>query len=205
MLPNPVGLTPEAWDNRYQTKTDRWDLGCPAPPFIHLLESPHAPKPGRVAVLGCGSGHDAMLFAAAGFDVVGFDFAPIAIDRAIDAARNRDLKNIQFLQRNIFELEPKFNNSFDYVLEHTCFCAIDPLLRSDYVQTVKQLLKPDGQLIGLFYTHNRSGGPPFGVKPQEVLAYFKTDFKAIAFEKAEYSIDKRNGEEHLGFFQVRSV
>ena len=198
-------LTPEAWDTRYQTKTDRWDLGCPAPPFMHLLDSPHAPKPGRIAVLGCGSGQDAMLFAATGFEVVGFDFAPSAIYRAIAAAQSRELQNIQFLQRNIFELEPEFNNHFDYVLEHTCFCAIDPLLRSDYVQTVKQLLKPNGTLIGLFYTHNRSGGPPFGVKPKEVLEYFKPDFKTIAFGKAEDSIDKRKGEEHLGIFQVRSV
>ena len=198
-------LTPEAWDNRYQTKTDRWDLGCPAPPFIQLLDSPHAPKAGRIAVLGCGSGQDAMLFATAGFEVVGFDFAPSAIDKATAAVRSRGLQNIQFLQRNIFEIEPEFNNHFDYVLEHTCFCAIDPLLRSDYVQTVKQLLKPGGTLIGLFYTHNRSGGPPFGVKPKEVLDYFKLDFKTIAFGKAEDSIDKRKGEEHLGIFQVRSV
>ena len=198
-------LTPKAWDNRYQTKTDCWDLGCPAPPFIHLLDSPQAPKPGRIAVLGCGSGQDAMLFAAAGFEVVGFDFATSAIDRAMAAAKDRDLNNIQFLQRNIFELETEFHNSFDYVLEHTCFCAIDPLRRSDYVQTVKQLLRPNGTLIALFYTHNRSGGPPFGVKPKEVLAYFKADFTAIAFDKAKNSIDKRKGEEHLGIFQVRSV
>ena len=198
-------LTPEAWDNRYQTKTDRWDLGCPAPPFVQLLNSPHAPKPGRIAVLGCGSGQDAMLFATAGFDVIGFDFAASAIDKATAAVRSRGLQNIQFLQRNIFEIEPEFNNHFDYVLEHTCFCAIDPLLRSDYIQTVKQLLKPDGTLIGLFYTHNRSGGPPFGVKPKDVLDYFKRDFKTIAFGKAEDSIDKRKGEEHLGIFQVRSV
>ena len=198
-------LTPEAWDNRYQTQTDRWNLGCPAPPFVQLLDESHAPKPGRIAVLGCGSGQDAMLFAMAGFDVIGFDFAPSAIDRATVTARSRELQNIQFLQRNIFELEPEFNNHFDYVLEHTCFCAIDPVLRLDYVQIVKQLLKPNGTLIGLFYTHNRSGGPPFGVKPKEVLEYFKPDFKTIAFGKAEDSIDKRKGEEHLGIFQVRSV
>ena len=104
-------LTPEAWDNRYQTQTDRWDLGCPAPPFVHLLDSPHAPKPGRIAVLGCGSGQDAMLFATEGLDVVGFDFASSAIDKATAAVRSRGLQNIQFLQRNIFYVEPDFNRS----------------------------------------------------------------------------------------------
>jgi methyl halide transferase len=193
-------LTPEAWDNRYQTKTDRWDLGCPAPPLINLLASPQAPKPGRVAVLGCGSGQDAMLFAMAEFEVVGFDFSPSAIDRATTAAQARELKNIEFLQRNIFELDPEFNNSFDYVLEHTCFCAIDPTLRSNYVQVVKQLLKPNGTLIALFYTHNRSGGPPFGVKPKEVLEYFKSDFHQVSYALAKDSIEKRKGKEHLAVF-----
>ncbi len=197
-------LTAEAWNNKYESGADPWDLGCPAPPFVHLLDSPQAPQPGRIAVLGCGAGHDAILFAAAGFEVVGFDFAEMAIDRATTAATNRKLENIQFLQRNIFELNPEFENSFDYVLEHTCFCAIDPVLRSDYIQVVKQLLRPNGMLIALFYTHNRSDGPPFGVKPKAVLELLKADFDRISFEPAKDSIDRRKGEEHLGLFQVKS-
>jgi methyl halide transferase len=196
-------LTAEAWNSKYQSGADPWDLGCPAPPFVHLFDSPRSPKPGRIAVLGCGAGHDAMFFAAAGFEVVGFDFAPMAIDRATTAAHNRELKNIQFFQRNIFELNPEFTNGFDYVLEHTCFCAIDPSLRSDYVQVVKQLLRPNGMLIALFYTHNRPDGPPFSVKPKAVLELLHADFDRISFEPAKDSIDRRKGEEHLGLFQVK--
>jgi methyl halide transferase len=35
-----------------------------------------------MAVLGCGRGYDALLFASHGFEVVGFDFAPMAIAQA---------------------------------------------------------------------------------------------------------------------------
>jgi methyl halide transferase len=196
-------LTAEAWNNKYQSGADPWDLGCPAPPFVQLLDSSQVPKPGRIAVLGCGSGQDAMLFAAAGFEVVGFDFAATAIDRATTAAHNRELNNIQFVQRNIFELAPEFDNGFDYVLEHTCFCALDPELRWDYVQVVKQLLRPNGMLIALFYTHNRPDGPPFSVKPKAVLDLLKADFDRLSFEPAKHSIDRRKGEEHLGLFQVK--
>jgi methyl halide transferase len=62
-------LTVEAWEQRYQEGQDRWDLGCPTPPFINLLASDQAPQPGKMAVLGCGSGEDAVLFSTAGFDV----------------------------------------------------------------------------------------------------------------------------------------
>jgi methyl halide transferase len=196
-------LTPAAWEQRYQNSQDRWDLGCPAPPLIGLLASAQAPKPGRIAVLGCGSGQDAMLFAEAGFKVIGFDFAPSAIERATNVAQARNL-TAQFLQRNIFELEPEFLNGFDYVLEHTCFCAIDPSLRSEYVQVVKNLLRPNGQLIALFYTHNKPDGPPFGVKPQAILAEFTPYFEISSFQLAKDSIARRQGEEHLAIFQVKS-
>lgn len=198
-----TNLTAAAWEQKYQEREDRWDLGCPAPPLIHLLDSIAAPQPGRIAVLGCGSGQDALLFAEAGFEVVGFDFAPSAIERAQSAAQSRELQ-VEFYQRDIFALEPEFQHSFDYVLEHTCFCAIDPSLRSQYVQIVKTLLRPQGQLVALFFTHRRSGGPPFGVQPQEVLDLFTPDFEVIQFQLSKHSIARRQGEEHLGVFQMRA-
>jgi methyl halide transferase len=197
-------LLPEAWEQRYQAGQDRWDLGCPAPPLINLLNSLQAPKPGRIAVLGCGSGQDAMLFSTKGFDVVAFDFAPTAIQRACATAQNRGLTT-QFYQRNIFALEAAFQQNFDYVLEHSCFCAIDPSLRSQYVQVVKDLLKSNGQLIALFYTHHTASGQPFGAKPQEILDCFEPHFDRIMFKPAQDSIDRHRGKEHLAIFQRRSA
>lgn len=196
-------LSSTVWEKRYQTGDAPWDLGFPAPPFVNLLSSPEAPETGRIAVLGCGGGHDAMLFAEAGFEVVGFDFAQTAIDRANARANDRGIAGIQFLKRDIFDLETEFASGFDYVLEHTCFCAIDPELRSRYVQLIHTILKSQGQLISIFYTHNRSGGPPFGVKPQEILDYFEPQFDRILFQPAIDSIDRRKGDEYLGIFQVR--
>jgi methyl halide transferase len=198
-----IDLTADAWEKRYQKGQDRWDLGCPAPPLINLLASAQAPKAGRIAVLGCGSGQDAMLFSTAGFDVVGFDFAPSAIERACATAKAREL-DAQFLQRNIFELKAEFLHGFDYVLEHTCFCTIDPILRSQYVQVVKDLLRPNGQLIALFYTNRWSDEPPFGIKPEAILALFTLHFDILLFKAAKDSIARRKGEEHLAIFQVRS-
>lgn len=196
-------MTPDVWEQHYREGRDRWDLGCPAPPLVNLLASSEAPKPGRLAVLGCGSGQDAMLFAAAGFDVVAYDFAAIAIARARATAQVSGL-TAQFLQRNIFELEPEFHHKFDYVLEHTCFCAIEPTLRPQYVQVVRQLLQPQGQLIALFFTHSRHNGPPFGSNPQQILDYFEPNFDCLMFKLAHDSIAQRQGEEHLAIFQVRS-
>ena len=196
-------LTAQAWEKRYQDKGDRWNLGFPAPPFVSLLASDRAPQPGKLAVIGCGKGHDAFFFAKSGFEVTGFDFAPSAIAEATATAKAKNIK-AQFIQRDIFTLSEEFAGSFDYVLEHTCFCAIDPSLRSQYVEVVKSLLRPRGKLIALLYTHNRPDGPPFGIKPQEVLDYFAADFEPVLFQQAQDSIPRRQGNEHLAIFQLKS-
>ena len=184
------------WEERYQKGSDRWDLGQAAPPFVSLLESSTAPSPGRMAVLGCGRGYDALLFASYGFDVVGFDFADAAITDAKNLSEAANSK-AKFLQRDIFELPKEFESDFDYVLEHTCFCAINPSQREDYVQIVKSILKPNGKLIGLFFTHNRPGGLPFGVTTDEIRRYFHSYFEINSLLPATNSIPSRQGEEHL--------
>lgn len=204
--PQPMAheLTADFWEGRYQEGTARWDLGQPAPPFVELLQSSSAPKPGRIAVLGSGSGHDALLFAEYGFDVIGFDFAPSAIAAATAEAKARGL-SAQFFQRNIFELSTEFVNNFDYVLEHTCFCAITPEQRSDYVSLVRAILRPEGELIGLFWAHNRAGGPPFGVSLEELRQRFEPDFKTLSLTLATNSVESRRHEEYLVRLQVRKT
>lgn len=200
-----IDFTANVWEKRYQEGETPWDLGFPAPPLINLLASIQAPKVGRTAVLGCGTGQDAILFATAGFDVVGFDIAPSAIKRAKFIAKTREL-NIQFFNRNIFELEAEFFNSFDYVLEHTFFCTLDIPVRPQYVQIVKRLLCQNGQLIALFYTNfSRVNKPPFGIKPKELLTLFTPHFDVRVLKATTDSIPQRKGKEHLGIFQVRSA
>lgn len=206
---------PDFWEARYQQGTTAWDLGEPAPAFVDFLQSSDTPVPGRTAVLGCGRGYDGLLFASYGFDVIGFDFAASAIEEAFKYQQlliNQSLilkgsgqylpTSATFLQRDIFELPQEFSEQFDYVIEHTCFCAISPKKRHDYVQLVASILKPKGQLFGLFFTHSRPGGPPFGITPGEIQEYFQGKFEILALHPITNSTPSRQGEEHWGQFQV---
>lgn len=195
----------EYWEHRYQEGKTNWDLGKASPPLVSLLNSPQlALKRGRVAVLGCGRGYDTMLFADRGFDTIGFDFAPLAINEATTLAQTAS-NSAQFLQRDIFNLASEFSSYFDYVIEHTCFCAIEPEQRLDYVQIVRQILQPQGELIGVFFTHDRAGGPPFGVTPTQIKQYFEPDFEIISLVPVINSVPERQGEEHLGRFRVKRL
>lgn len=203
------------WEERYQQGNTGWDLGEPAPPLVRFLQSSEAPPPGKTAVLGCGRGYDALLFASYGFEVVGFDFARSAIQDALNNQQlltNQSLiikgfgnylpTKAQFLERDIFRLSSEFLGQFDYVVEHTCFCAISPDQRSNYVELVESILKPDGQLFGLFFTHSRPGGPPFGITPTEIRRYFQEKFQIVSLDPVTQSTPKREREEHWGHFAV---
>lgn len=150
-----------------------------------------------MAVLGCGTGHDAIFFAQQGFKIAAIDFAPYAIaaTQAKFAEAGILNKSAVVIQKDIFDLHEWFGK-FDYVLEHTCFCAIDPPNRNRYAFTVRDLLKPSGKLIGLWWLLNRESKlPPFSVSKSEIFELFSQDFKIdLAYEPTD-SVPDRKGKE----------
>ncbi len=192
---------PTFWAEKYQTDyRPPWDLGHAAPPFVAFLAAQPELQPGKTAVVGSGLGNDALLFAQQGFDVTGFDFVEAAVAGATQATADAGL-SASFLQRDVFKLGDEFAQQFDYVVEHTCYCAIDPDRRNEYVQAVYEILKPGGHFMGLFWCHSRQGGPPFGSDAEKVRDRFATKFDILSFELAQNSIESRQGQEYLGFFQ----
>lgn len=190
----------QKWEANYARHTDGWDLGGPTPVFKHLASSGRL-KPERMIVLGAGRGHDARLFARHDFYVTAVDFASNAVQemqRLADPAAP-----VQILQHDIFTLPDTLNSSFDYVLEYTCFCAIDPKRRGEYADLVTRLLKPNGLYIDLaFPLDGRKGGPPFAVTEAEIFDLFqKRGFKLLSREKAVESISQRKHAEELFIFQ----
>jgi SAM-dependent methyltransferase len=191
---------PDFWESSYQAGRAGWDLGQPAPWFQDLLDADERPAPGRVAVLGCGKGHDALLFAERGFDVTGFDFAPSAVEAARSAAAAANL-SATFVQSDIFALPATYRDTFGYVVEHACFSAIDPERRSEYVDVVATLLRPGGTLFGLFFVHDRLGGPPFATNADELRRLFAGRFTIESLAPPPRSVERRRGAELAGRFR----
>jgi len=168
-MSNPVD-----WDRRYREGSDGWELGRPAPPVAAFLQGdPLAPRPpGLVLVPGCGRGHEARLLACLGFETVGLDISGEALRQARHL-HGDDPPRLLWLQANLLDAEALAAaglgpGSLAGVVEHTCFCAIDPALRPAYLETVTRLLAPGGWLLGLFWCHGRAGGPPYGADPGEL-------------------------------------
>jgi methyl halide transferase len=192
--PNLTSDQPEFWATRYQNQSTPWDLGQPAPSFVSLLKQ-HEERfpPGKMAVVGSGYGHDAGFFGESGFEVIGFDYVP----EAVAGANERYGRYARFVQADIFNLPGEYLGMFDYVLEHTCFCAIRPRQREGYVQAVYSLLQPGGTLIGLFWAHTEEGGPPYSTNRQELEHLFSSLFDIENMTIPPDSVADRQGEELL--------
>jgi methyl halide transferase len=160
------------WEERYRRNDTPWEKGAAHPALVAWLRA--NPISGRVMVPGCGFGHDARVLAAAGAEVVGLDIAPFAIEAAKGFPRHGE---ISFVLGDLFHPEA-LQGEFDWIFEHTCFCAIPPGRRVDYVRRVTALLKPGGHLLAIFFLDpdNDEGGPPYGCTIEELDALFSPHF-----------------------------
>lgn len=191
---------PQFWQKHYDEGAPPWDHGKPSPPIVRLAESGALPQ-GKLCVLGCGWGHDAIWFATRGWSVTAVDFA----EGAVAGARKRAAEagaRVRLLKMDLFHLPRTHRRRFDLVLEHTCFCAIRPERRAAYVDVVRSILRPGGTFFGVFYNHGEKGGPPFTVDAREVRRLFSPHFEIHLLETARGSFPNRAGKELLARFTL---
>lgn len=169
------------WDAFYTAKDTPWDKGEAAIPLADFLAAEKIA--GSVLVPGCGRGYEVRALAAQGARATGIDIAPTGIELARGFPRVADER---FLILDLFQLPEAFAGTFDWVVEHTCFCAIHPLRRDQYAEAVHAVLKPGGRLFAIFYLNPRKydgdyvdddKGPPYGVRKEQLDTYFGPFFE----------------------------
>lgn len=165
------------WENCYRIGDTHWDKGEPSPGLVDWLDAhPDEPR-GSVAVPGCGFGHDVRAWARAGFTATGFDIAPSAIAGGNERSRSSDLP-VRFKLGDFLADTP--DETFDWVFEHTFFCALPPARRDDHVQSVIRHLRPDGQFLAVHYFLPKDeDGPPFGTDRDEIIDRFSPHFDLV--------------------------
>lgn len=159
-----------SWDARYVADDIPWDKQAACPGLVDFLAA-HPPH-GRWLVPGCGLGHDVAALQAAGADALGIDLSEAAASRARALGR-------EVVVADLFALPEDWAGTFDGVWEHTCFCAIHPEQRDQYVAAVRRALKADGQFLGIFFEVEEDipKGPPFKTTFATLRAHFERAFE----------------------------
>jgi SAM-dependent methyltransferase len=181
------------WEGRYQCGDMPWEKGEASPGLVDWLAAhPELPR-GSVCVPGCGFGHDVRAWAKAGFEAWGFDLAPSAVTQGQERTRTAGL--VARFHRADFLADPP-PRQFDWLFEHTLYCAIDPKRRDEYAQAVSRWLRPDGQFLAVHYLIPDTDGPPFGTTREEVVKRFSPHFELME-EWVPRSYPNRTGLEWM--------
>lgn len=192
------------WEARYQLGDTPWDKGAPHPALVDFLHETTEPLRGSILVPGCGRGYDARAIARADNIVLGIDIAPSAIRGAKSFPK---IAHDRYALADLFNLPPRFRDAFDWVFDHTCFCAIAPALRPRYVDAVAGTLKPGGHLLAIFFLEpdmaEGEPGPPFGATIAELDSLFDGRFELLREWVPAHTYEGRENRERMRLLRKR--
>jgi methyl halide transferase len=182
-------LSQDYWNNRYETAETGWDLKTISPPLKAYIDQ-LTDKNIRILIPGCGSGYEAEYLLKQGFrDVTVIDFAPLVVEKM--QSYMAEYQYIKIICTDFFT----HTGEYDLILEQTFFCALNPSLRTKYVQKMSELLNKNGKLVGLLFCVQFPNNPPFGGSQEEYLDLFSNDFKINHLEPCYNSVKPREGNE----------
>jgi SAM-dependent methyltransferase len=192
-------MSRDYWEQRYQASDMPWEKGAPSPGLVDFLAAHLDLSKGTVCVPGCGTGHDVREFARAGFSASGYDIAPSAISLARRGTEAAGLE-ADFQIADFLRDEPP--QKFDWIFEHTLFCAIQLNDRDEYVRAVLRWLKPGGTYLAVNYFDCDPDGPPFPTTRDEQIKRFSGEFNLLA-DWTPRSYPNREGRERMFWWSRR--
>jgi SAM-dependent methyltransferase len=177
-----------SWNESYASGQLPWDTGEPEPLLVDFVTSGGVtPRP--TLEIGAGTGTNAIWLAERGFEVLGVDVSPLAVERANAKMAGRALR-CRFAALDFLEAPPP-EGPFQFVFDRGCFHVFDePGDRQRLAANVARVLAPGGlwlSLIGSTEGAPRDVGPPrrsarditLAIEPAlEIVELRSTDFRS---------------------------
>lgn len=117
----------------------------PNPNLVQWLNKNQVQGQGKTALkVGCGLGDDVEELCRRGFNVIGFDISPSAIEWCCNRFPN---STAQYVVADVLNPPSTWSQSFDFVLESYTLQVLPPSLRQDAIHQIANFVAPGGQLL----------------------------------------------------------
>jgi SAM-dependent methyltransferase len=151
--------TTQGWDERYRTGDLPWDCGVESPELLDVLREQKF-RAGRALELGCGAGTNVVAMAKLGFNVVGVDCSPRALEMARDRAAKAGVA-VEFVEGDVCNL-PRIGEGFDWIFDRGCYHCVRSSNLEGYLKSVQRNCREGALLLILAGNADdpNPGGPP---------------------------------------------
>ncbi|WP_154269719.1 MULTISPECIES: class I SAM-dependent methyltransferase [Haloferax] len=168
--PPPERPLARVYDAAY-TGVPNWDIGRPQRAFVHLLEADLVRSP--VLDVGCGTGELALFFARHGYDVLGIDISPLAVQQAKAKARGRRIP-AHFLVWDALDVSrlATANLSFRTVVDSAMFHLLGDTERDRFIAELGGIV-PRGGLYCVLGDARYDERWIYGISPGELRRRFE--------------------------------
>jgi SAM-dependent methyltransferase len=162
------------------------ETGEPEPLLVEFVTSGRI-QPTRTLEIGAGTGAKALWLAERGFDVLGIDVAPLAVERATAKLAEHDF-DCRFRTPDFIAGSP-LEDSFEFVFDRGCFHVFDePEERARFAARVAAALVPGGLWLSLIDSAEggpRETGPPRR-SAREVTLAMEPALEIVELRAAEF-------------------
>lgn len=161
-----------------------WDIGRPQPEVVRLERE--GLVRGRVIDVGCGTGENALHLASRGFEVLGVDLVPRAIELAREKARDRGIA-ARFEVGDALALDPD-GPGFDTAIDSGVFHVFDDADRARYVASLARVIASGGILHVMVFSdlEPTDWGGPRRIRRGELEDAFREGWTVRAIEAARF-------------------
>jgi SAM-dependent methyltransferase len=161
-----------------------WDIGKPQAPFVAVADRVVSP----VLDAGCGTGENALFFAARGHRVTGIDFLKKPIQQARVKAAEGGLQ-MEFLVKDALKLGD-WGERFASVIDCGLFHVFSDHDRRRYVQGLTQVVEPGGRLFLMCFSDEEPGTQgPRRVSRQELYDAFADDWEVESIQPSRFEVN----------------
>lgn len=178
------------WHKRWESNLTGFHLDEVNPNLKANWDSLNLKDGARVFVPLCGKSLDLIWLAAQGYQVVGIELSPLAVEaffteNKLTAEHEKkggmDLwqsENISLFCGDFFDLTTDILGPVDAVYDRASLIALPPAMRQEYAAKLTDITQSAPKLlVTLEYEQSKMDGPPFSVSEDEVKALYQANYR----------------------------